>query len=317
MSLYKKYFGSILLFIVCLILTIFFPAFLFGCIAAVIMIIKYGLKVNKINKDKSSIKQNNVQHDSIPSAEKNQMSQKVNNLFNEENINDTDAYLKSFDEVNKYDMNKEISDDFYKKILRTKDAEYDKFVKPSGTTSRPDSFVVFDLETTGLSATKNEIIEIGAIKYDSDMPIEIFHTYVKPEKKITAKITAINGITNDMVADSPTIDKVIPRFLDFIGDDVLVAHNSNFDMGFILNKLYELGYKKLKNKVIDTLKLSRQKVREFDYDNGTKLDSYKLENLKYEFGLFDLDSHNAIDDCKVCGYVYMKIKSECGDKVFV
>ena len=69
-----------------------------------------------------------------------------------------------------------------------------------------------------------------------------------------------------MVEGCPTIEEVLPRFIDFIGDDVLVAHNSDFDMKFILNKLYNQGYKKIKNKTIDTLKLSRQKVREYDFE---------------------------------------------------
>ena len=94
------------------------------------------------------------------------------------------------------------------------------------------NFVVFDLETTGLNAVTNEIIEIGAIRFDTNKPVEVFHTFIKPYKKISAKITSINGITNKMVEGCPTIEEVLPRFIDFIGDDVLVAHNSDFDMKF-------------------------------------------------------------------------------------
>lgn len=77
----------------------------------------------------------------------------------------------------------------------------------------------------------------------------------------------------------------------------------------ILQNLYDNGYRKLKNKVIDTLALSRQKVRELDYetDRPVKLTSYRLDMLKYDFGFYNLDSHNAIDDCKVCAYVYQRI----------
>ena len=245
--------------------------------------------------------------------------EEVNDSLNTNLINNVNVYLKAFNDLKKYDINKELDDTFLNKIKRVKEVEYEKFVKPSGTTDRPMDFVVFDLETTGLSATSSEIIEIGAVRFNTNKPVEVFHTFIKPKKKISAKITSINGISNEMVKNCPTIEEVMPRFIDFIGDDVLVAHNSDFDMKFILNQLYSQGYKKIKNKAIDTLKLSRQKVREYDIltDRNKKLDSYKLENLKYAFGLWDVGSHNAIDDCKVCAYVYLKVKNEYGDFCYV
>ena len=245
--------------------------------------------------------------------------EEVNDSLNTNLINNVNVYLKAFNDLKKYDINKELDDTFLNKIKRVKEVEYEKFVKPSGTTDRPMDFVVFDLETTGLSATSSEIIEIGAVRFNTNKPVEVFHTFIKPKKKISAKITSINGISNEMVKNCPTIEEVIPRFIDFIGDDVLVAHNSDFDMKFILNQLYSQGYKKIKNKAIDTLKLSRQKVREYDIltDRNKKLDSYKLVNLKYAFGLWDVGSHNAIDDCKVCAYVYLKVKNEYGDFCYV
>ncbi len=251
--------------------------------------------------------------------ENNKILEAVNESLNVNLIKNTDLYLNSFNDLPKYDMNKELDDTFLKKIKRIKEVEYEKFVKPSGTTNRPMNFVVFDLETTGLNPLTNEIIEIGAVRFNTNEPVEVFHTFIKPKKKISAKITSINGITNEMVEDCPTIEEVLPKFIDFIGDDVLVAHNSDFDMGFILNQLYSQGYKKIKNKAIDTLKLSRQKVRKYDIltDRNKKLDSYKLESLKYAFNLWDVDSHNAIDDCKVCAYVYLKIKNEYGDFCYV
>lgn len=253
---------------------------------------------------------------------KEYLNEEVNeedDILNERFLKSTELYLKVFNDLPKYDITKSLDDAFIKKITRIKDVEYEKFVKPSGTTSRPMDFVVFDIETTGLSAQSNEIIEIGAIRFNTNKPVEIFHTYIKPKKKISSRITSINGITNEMVENYPTIEEVLPKFIDFIGDNVLIAHNSNFDMAFILNQLYSQGYKKIKNKVIDTLKLSRQKIREYDIltDRDKKLDSYKLEKLKYAFGLWEVGSHNAIDDCKVCAFVYMKIKNEYGDFCYV
>lgn len=252
-------------------------------------------------------------------SEQNKRKKEIDKILNKDLLSNTELYLQSFNNIKKYDINKQLDEALLKKIKRIKDVDYEKFIKPSGTTERPSSFVVFDLETTGLNAATNEIIEIGAIRFSINKPEEIFHTYIKPNKKISEKITSINGINNQMVENCPSIEEVIPRFIDFIGEDVLVAHNSNFDMEFILNQLYNQGYKKIKNKAIDTLKLSRQKIREYDCetDKYKKLDSYKLENLKYAFSLWDVGSHNAIDDCKVCAYVYMKIINEYGDFCYV
>ena len=251
--------------------------------------------------------------------EHNQLMESIYEELNINLIDDAEKYLEAFNDINSYNLSKELDENFLKKITRTKEVDYEKFMKPSGTTNRPMNFVVFDLETTGLSEIKNEIIEIGAIRFDTNKPVEKFHTFIKPKKKITARITSINGITNEMVENCPTIEEVLPKFIDFIGEDVLIAHNSNFDMKFILHQMYIQNYKKPKNKVIDTLKLSRQKIRRYDYekDRSVKLDSYKLESLKNDFGLWDIGSHNAIDDCKVCAYVYLKIENRHDDFCYV
>lgn len=227
----------------------------------------------------------------------------------------SDKYLKLFENVTEYDINKNLDEKFLLKIKNNKDPDYDKFIKFSGTANRPTNFIAFDLETTGLNPVKHEIIEIGAIRFKDNIPVEIFHTYIKPRRKISDRITKINGITNEMVESSPSIEHILPKFIDFIGDDVLVAHNAEFDMEFMLDRLCNLGYKKIKNKVIDTLKLSRQKVREYDSDRdkNVKLESYSLEYMKDRFFLSDIPSHNAIDDCKVCAFIYIKIVNEDGD----
>lgn len=234
-------------------------------------------------------------------------------------IRQSELYLTLFSNVEKYDLSKELSDNFLSKIRQTKEVDYDKFMKKGMARDQPDSFVVFDLETTGLSPEYNEIIEIGAIRFVDDIPTEIFHALVKPKKKITQKITSLTGITNEMLSEAKCIEEIIPFFLDFIRGDVLVAHNASFDISFILENLYNLGYKKLNNKVIDTLALSRRYVREYDYfdECDKKLQNYKLVTLKNEFGLSELSSHNSIDDCKVCAYVYQRIKDMHGDICFV
>ena len=235
-------------------------------------------------------------------------------------MNETSAelYLKQFNYLEEYDISKEFTENEINKLKRSREVEHEKFIKYSGTTQRPEDFVVFDLETTGLNSSNDEIIEIGAIKFLEGFPEEVFHTYIKPTRKISKRITNINGITNEMVEEAPSIEEVLPKFIEFVEDKVLIAHNAPFDMKFILENLYRYGYKKLKNKVIDTLKLSRQKVREYDYekDRDVKLESYKLSELNWRFEL-NLPSHNAVDDCKTCAYVYLKIIEECGDVCYV
>lgn len=269
--------------------------------------------------------------DKIPTEEYVEKKNKVISRFGEENIDVTninneakkkttaEKYIEKFGGyIEKYDNNKILDDKFVNNLISKKELEYEKYIKYSGTTKSSSQFVVFDLETTGLSETKNEIIEIGAIRFEWDEPKQIFHTYVKPKKKITAKITSINGITNEMVENAPTIEEVLPKFIDFIKDDVLIAYNAPFDMKFILENTYKLGYKKIKNKVIDALALARRKIREYDFerDRDIKLESYKLSELNWRF-MLNLPSHNAIDDCKVCAYVYLAIDREAGGICYV
>ena len=99
----------------------------------------------------------------------------------------------------------------------------------------------------------------------------------------------------------------MPHFINFIGNYTLVAHNAKFDMSFLLDKLYKLGYSKPKNKVVDTLTLSRKYIKDFDCK---KLKSYSLESLKEELGLWEIESHAALEDCKACALVLLECKKE-------
>ena len=96
-----------------------------------------------------------------------------------------------------------------------------------------DTYVVFDLETTGFSPIKDKIIEIGAVKVERGKITERFSTFVNPKVPIPFQITQLTSITDQMVMDAPGIETVLPKFLTFVGDAVLVAHNASFDVGFI------------------------------------------------------------------------------------
>ena len=128
---------------------------------------------------------------------------------------------------------------------------------PSKVRLNSSSYVVFDLETTGLSTYYDRIIEFGAVKVEKGLVTQSLDIFINPERKISSKIESITKITNDMLKDQPTIEQVIDRILEFIGDSILVSHNAAFDFGFIQEALKRCGREVLHNPVIDTLALSR------------------------------------------------------------
>ncbi len=132
-----------------------------------------------------------------------------------------------------------------------------------------DTYVVFDIETTGLSKEKEMITEIGAVKVADGKIIDRFSIFVNPQRPISAEITKLTGITDDMVKDAPTIENVLPEFLKFCEDTVLVAHNASFDTGFIRIAAERAGLGELHHTIVDTLELARALLPEL---NKHKLD---------------------------------------------
>lgn len=158
-----------------------------------------------------------------------------------------------------------------------------------------DDYIVFDLETTGLEPDRCEIIEIGALKYKNSELVDEFSVLIKPNVSISTKITNITGIDNQMVENSPQIEEVLPKFIEFIEDLPLVAHNSSFDLSFIEENIKRLGLDMIKNTNIDTVELARKYI--------PQVYNYKLTTLKNYFKL-DYGSHRSVDDCKTTNYVY-------------
>ena len=152
------------------------------------------------------------------------------------------------------------------------------------------TFVVFDLETFGLNSHKNEIIEIGAIKLKGTRIIDTFSSFVNPNKIIPKKISELTHITQDMVDNAPTIEDVLPKFLEFTKDAVMVAHNSAFDMGFIRREAKKYLGIDYKPAVIDTLQMAR--------DLYPDLKGYNLDRLNKTFKLSLENHHRAIDDAQ-------------------
>lgn len=169
-----------------------------------------------------------------------------------------------------------------------------------------DDYVVFDLETTGLSPANNEIIEISALKYKNNTLIDSFNELVKPVTPIPSKITKLTGITNEDVANCDTINKVLPDFIAFIENYTLIAHNGSFDLGFIEKYINELNIDYKDNSNIDTLYLARKYLPE--------LDNHKLETLKEYFKL-DNASHRATADCETTNVIYQYCKEKKLNKI--
>lgn len=160
-----------------------------------------------------------------------------------------------------------------------------------------DSFVVFDIETTGLSSINDSIIEIGAVKIKDCQIVDTFETFVNPQIHISSFITKLTGITDDMVKRYPPIDEVLPKFLDFIKGSTLVAHNANFDVTFIKTKAKNLGIE-VDNPVLDTLELSRHM-----YEN---LKNYKLDTVAQHLGVSLENHHRAVDDARATAEIFLK-----------
>lgn len=174
-----------------------------------------------------------------------------------------------------------------------------------------DEYVVFDLETTGLSPwAGDEIVEIGAMKiFGDDLDVEnAFHSLVRPRRPISPEASKVNGITNEMVADAPTFSEVFPRFLEFVGGAHLVAQNAKFDMSFLVKHMVETAMRK-ELEVYDTVVFSR---RCFPSENRHNLDA-----ICNRLGLqVDSDKrHRSIEDVRLTGLAFIKMRERLGDNL--
>jgi DNA polymerase-3 subunit alpha (Gram-positive type) len=160
------------------------------------------------------------------------------------------------------------------------------------------TFVSFDLETTGLSVMDDDITEFGAVRIKNGQEIGRIQSLIKPNKRISQKITNLTHITNEDVKNAPTIEEFIPKILDFFGDDVIVAHNATFDVGFLNEILQRHGYQKLKNPAVDSLTLAWKLL--------PQLKGYRLGNVARNYRIaYDGDeAHRADYDAEVLAGVF-------------
>ena len=160
------------------------------------------------------------------------------------------------------------------------------------------SFVVFDIETTGFSPVRNNITEIGAVKVKDGQIIDRFSTFVNPKEPIPYRIVKLTNITDEMVKDAPTIEKVLPEFAEFVNGSVLVAHNARFDTSFIFEFASRLGLV-FDDTYVDTLELAR--------DLLPHLPKYKLDVVCNDLGVSLEGHHRAVNDAEATAECFIKL----------
>ncbi|MCH6267086.1 PolC-type DNA polymerase III [Neobacillus citreus] len=172
-----------------------------------------------------------------------------------------------------------------------------------------DTYVVFDVETTGLSAVYDTIIELAAVKIRNGEIIDRFESFANPHHRLSATTINLTGITDDMVQNAPEVAEVLQKFYDWTGDAVLVAHNASFDMGFLNVGYKKIGIGKAKNPVIDTLELGR-----FLYP---ELKNHRLNTLAKKFDIELTQHHRAIYDAEATGYLLLKMLKDAQEKEII
>ena len=170
-----------------------------------------------------------------------------------------------------------------------------QLVENSKGQSFKDSYVVFDIETTGFSPLKNKIIEIGAVKVVDGAITERFSTFVNPDVPIPFDIEKLTGINDAMVLPYPPIDVILPQFLEFVGDSALVAHNAGFDVGFISHYAEEQGLP-FQPTVLDTVSLARLLL--------PNLNRFKLDTVAKALNISLENHHRAVDDAEATAEIF-------------
>lgn len=198
-----------------------------------------------------------------------------------------------------------------------------KFSSISSRTSAKTfyNFVSIDVETTGLSPVKNEIVEVAAIRFRDGVPVEKFTSYAFPKRGISAEAREINGITMEMVSNAPIFSNIAKSFEDFLGNDNIVGHNLKFDLRFLCK--YGVNFLTKKRRYYDTLQLARKKLKlpkklwdedrnycGLDWDSDYDVENYKLSTLCEYYDIDMFQAHRAADDCYAAGLLFIQLGME-------
>lgn len=166
----------------------------------------------------------------------------------------------------------------------------------------PSTYTVLDIETTGLDPRYCEIIEISAMKYSSGQNIGTFSTLVKPSEPIDEYITSLTGITNDMLKNAPDIVETMQKFYNFVGSDLIVGYNVNFDINFLYDNLLNCHSLTLSNSFIDVMRIARKVLPD--------LKNHKQVTVAEHYGISTAGAHRAAVDCEICNAIFEKLQAD-------
>lgn len=172
--------------------------------------------------------------------------------------------------------------------------------KGNSLLSSLSNYVILDLETTGLSSEFDNIIEVCALKVVDDIVVDSFVSLINPEIEIEDFIIRLTGITNDMVKDAPIAEKIFPKLMKFIGNDVIIGHNVHFDINFLYDELEERNFEPLRNDLIDTMRLAKKTIDD--------VGNFKLQTLARKFNIEITGAHRAEADCLMTLELYKQLK---------
>lgn len=161
------------------------------------------------------------------------------------------------------------------------------------------NFIAFDLETTGMCPGVDQIVEIGAVRFQNSAVEAVFSTLVDPKRPIPIEASRVNGITDEMVSGKPTIERILEPFAEFCGDCLIVAHNAPFDVQFLTADIKRLGTSAPKGVIVDTCAMARKVLPGLpNYKLGTLVNYLKIESSHF---------HRAEQDATYCGTLFLKM----------
>jgi DNA polymerase-3 subunit epsilon len=164
-----------------------------------------------------------------------------------------------------------------------------------------NDYTVVDIETTGFDPCFDEIIEVSAIKIRNNEKHSTFQSLIHPECKVSKFIVQLTGITNEMLETAPTIESILPNFCNFIGNDIVVGHNVNFDVNFVYDYHLQISNQPFSNDFVDTLRLARKLFPDAP--------NHKLATLAKHFKLSSVPSHRSMPDCESTLELYRLIEN--------
>lgn len=210
------------------------------------------------------------------------------------------VWTLTFGALFKFSKDKPVQDVGYRYIQQPIEQDKDRAYKGEKLNVFVDNYTIVDLETTGFSPKNDRIIEIGALKVRNNKIVDKYSILINPCRHIPKKVTELTSIDDNMVKNSPRIENVLPIFLDFIGNDIIVAHNAHFDVNFLYDKCTLLLGRPFTNKFIDTLYLARKKLPELSH--------HRLVDLAEYYHIKQDNAHRSLSDCETTFEVYNNLR---------